>query len=213
MIDDPTSRARVPLPPAESDDPEINAIFDWVRSVEGEVPNHFRVELHFPEFMKAKLGATRTLWAEGELTPEEIQYVGIAVSQANGCAYCTAAFCTILNYGLGKAEQEVRDFVTKGVEAIQGERLRAILRYVQIVNADPAAVTDEDVEALRRAGFGNRGLVQLTHLVSDFASYNRLNLALNTDYDYRDLWRELAFGWSADSGEPPGDNTRGVRAP
>lgn len=206
-------RARVPLPPAETDDPEIRAIFDWVTEMEGAVPNHFRVELHFPEFMKAKLGATRVLWTGGELSPEEIQYVGIAVSQANGCPYCTAAFCTILNYGLGKAEQEVRDFVTKGVEAVRDERLRAILGYVQVVNAEPAAVSDKDVAALRRAGLGHRGVVQLTHLVSDFASYNRLNLALNTDYDYRDLWRELAFGWSAASGDPPGDNHRGLRRP
>ncbi len=204
-------RARVPLPPAESDDPEIRAIFGWVTEMEGAVPNHFRVELHFPEFMKAKLGATRVLWTGGELSPEEIQYVGIAVSQANGCPYCTAAFCTILNYGLGKAEQAVRDFVTKGVEAIADERLRAMLRYVQVANRDPAAVTDDDVAALRRAGLGDKGIVQLTHLVSDFASYNRLNLALATDYDYRDLWRELAFGWSPVSGEPAGDNTRGLR--
>jgi len=35
----------------------------------------------------------------------------------------------------------------------------------------------------------NKGIVQLIHLVSDFASYNRLNLALDTEYDYRDLWR------------------------
>ena len=37
-----------------------------------------------------------------------------------------------------------------------------------------------------------------------------VNLALATDYDYRDLWRGLAFGWRPESGEPPGDNTRGV---
>jgi alkylhydroperoxidase family enzyme len=35
----------------------------------------------------------------------------------------------------------------------------------------------------------DKGIVQLVHLVSDFASYNRLNLALKTDYDYRDTFR------------------------
>ena len=62
------------------------------------------------------------------------------------------------------------------------------------VNADAAGITDEDVAALRRAGLTDKGIVQLTHLVSDFASYNRLNLALQTDYDYRDLWKRLAAG-------------------
>jgi alkylhydroperoxidase/carboxymuconolactone decarboxylase family protein YurZ len=93
--------ARVRLvKPRAVDDPVIAAIFDWVTKMEGAVPNHFYLELNFPEFMKAKLGATKVLWEAGELSMEEIQLVGIAVSKANGCPYCTAAFCTILNYGL-----------------------------------------------------------------------------------------------------------------
>jgi hypothetical protein len=59
----------------------------------------------------------------------------------------------------------------------------------------------------------DKGIVQLVHLVSDFASYNRLNLALQTDYDYRDMWRSVAFDWSPQAGEPAGDNTRGVKKP
>jgi len=42
---------------------------------------------------------------------------------------------------------------------------------------------------LRTVGLSDKGIVQLIHLVSDFASYNRLNLALATDYDSRDMWR------------------------
>jgi alkylhydroperoxidase family enzyme len=60
------------------------------------------------------------------------------------------------------------------------------------VNGDAAAVTDEQVAALRSIGLTDKGIVQLTHVVSDFASYNKLNLALDTDYDYRDSWKELA---------------------
>ena len=66
-------------------------------------------------------------------------------------------------------------------------------------------------DALRAAGLSDKGVGQLTHPGSDFASYNRLNLAVATDYDYRDLWRTLAFDWQHDGTEPPGDNTRGVR--
>jgi len=62
------------------------------------------------------------------------------------------------------------------------------------MNIDAAGVTDQDIQKLRKIGLTDKGIVQLCHLVSDFASYNRLNLALQTDYDYRDMWRELAFG-------------------
>ncbi|MGA0335987.1 MAG: carboxymuconolactone decarboxylase family protein [Luminiphilus sp.] len=188
--------ARVALPkPEHVTDPAVAEIFAWVTEMEGSVPNHFYVELNFPEFFTAKLGATKVLWQMGELSMEEIQHVGILVSQANGCPYCTAAFCTILNYGLGTAEDYVGSLLTSGPDAVEGDRLTAVLNYALQVNGDPAAVSDDQVQALRDQGLTDKGIVQLTHVVSDFSSYNTLNLALDTDYDYRDFWRELAgFG-------------------
>jgi uncharacterized peroxidase-related enzyme len=185
--------ARVALPkPDTITDPAIQGIFAWVTEMEGSVPNHFFVELNFPEFFTAKLGATKVLWEMGELSLEEIQHVGILVSQANGCPYCTAAFCTILNHGLGTEENYVGELLQSGLNAVEGERLRALLEYALQVNREPAAVTDALVDSLRSQGLSDKGIVQLTHVVSDFASYNTLNLALDTDYDYRDFWRELA---------------------
>ena len=185
--------ARVALPkPEQITDPAVEGIFAWVTQMEGSVPNHFYVELNFPEFFTAKLGATKVLWEMGELTMEEIQHVGILVSQANGCPYCTAAFCTILNYGLGTAEDYVGDLLQQGLDAVDGDRLKSLLAYALQVNQDPGAVTDAQIDALRQHGLTDKGIVQLTHIVSDFSSYNTLNLALDTDYDYRDFWRELA---------------------
>ena len=198
------------IEPRDVADPEISAICAWVTEQEGAVPNHFKVELNFPEYFKAKLGSTRVLWETGELSLAEIQHIGIVVSRANGCPYCTAAFCTILNFGMGSAEDYVRELAENGIDAISEERLRTILSFALKVNTEARAISDADTDALRALGLGDKGIVQLVHLVSDFASYNRLNLALQTSYDYRDMWRSLAFGWDPSSGEPPGDNTRGL---
>ncbi len=193
-------------------DPIIQEIFSWVTEMEGAVPNHFYVEMNFPEFLKARLTATRVLWQMGELSMTEIQHVGILVSQANGCSYCTAAFCTILNYGLRSDEDYVSALLTQGAEVVQEERLKAILAFALKVNQAPQAVTDAEIAGLRQIGLSDKGIVQLVHLVGDFATYNRLNLALQTDYDYRDLWRQAGFAWQPQPGEPVGDKTRGVRA-
>jgi uncharacterized peroxidase-related enzyme len=185
--------ARVALSKHEQiTNPAVEGIFAWVTEMEGSVPNHFYVELNFPEFFTAKLGATKVLWEMGELSMEEIQHVGILVSQANGCPYCTAAFCTILNYGLGAAEDYVGNLLQQGLDAVSGDRLESLLAYALQVNNDPGAVTDAQVVTLRQHGLTDKGIVQLTHIVSDFSSYNTLNLALDTDYDYRDFWKELA---------------------
>jgi len=180
--------------PEKVDDPVVREIFEWVTQMEGSVPNHFYVEMNFPEFFKAKLGATKVLWQMGELRLDEIQHIGIAVSKANGCSYCTAAFCTILNHGLKTDEGEVKQFVVEGAKAVSDGRLRTLVEFALKVNNNAAGVTGEEIAQLRKAGLTDKGIVQLCHLVSDFASYNRLNLALQTDYDYRDMWRQLAFG-------------------
>ena len=204
------ARVKIVKPDAV-EDPVIQEIFSWVTEMEGAVPNHFYVEMNFPEYLKAKLGSTKVLWQMGELTQPEIQHVGILVSKANGCPYCTAAFCTILNYGLGTPEGYVQELLAQGISAVEGQRLNTILDFALKANNDPKSVSDEDVKGLRSIGLSDKGIVQLVHLVSDFASYNRLNLALQTDYDYRDMWRTVAFDWEPRAGEPAGDNTRGVR--
>ena len=197
--------------PETLDDPLIQEIFSWVTDMEGAVPNHFYIEMNFPELLKAKLGTTKVLWQLGELSMPEIQHVGIAVSKANGCPYCTAAFCTILNYGLQTDEEYTKQFLEEGTAALSDPRLKTFVEFALKVNLSPKDVTDEDVAQLREVGRTDKGVVQLIHLVSDFASYNRLNLALDTDYDYRDLWRQVGFGWQQQPGESVGDNTRGIR--
>jgi len=197
--------------PDKVDDPVIADIFEWVTEMESAVPNHFYVEMNFPEFLKAKLGATKALWMHGELSMPEIQHVGILVSQANGCPYCTAAFCTILNYGLGTAEEYVQHLVEDGVSAVDDGRLKTIISFALKVNVDAKSITDEDVDTLRSVGLSDKGIVQLIHVVSDFCAYNRLNLALDTDYDYRDMWRAFAFDWEQGPDQMAGDNMRGVR--
>src|SRR5256886_16928481 len=145
--------------PEKVDDPVVREIFDWVTQMEGSVPNHFYVEMNFPEFFKAKLGATKVLWQMGELSMDEIQHVGIAVSKANGCPYCTAAFCTILNHGLKTGEGEVKRVVVEGAQAVRGKRLRKMVGLALKANKPASGVTDQEIAQLRQAGLTGQGVV------------------------------------------------------
>jgi len=174
------------------DDPELEQMFTQIEELEGSFPSHYRAELNFPEYLKSKLRATVTLWQEGELSMPEIQHVGIAISQTNDCKNCTGAFCTVLSHGLGVDAEYVETFLREGSEAVDDERLRAILEHALLINDDPDSVTDAEIQRLRDVGLTDRGIVQLTHVVSDFASWNRTNDALGTDYDYDQRWLDAA---------------------
>lgn len=181
--------------PEKIEDAQIEELFNWVTQMQGAVPNHFYVEMNFPEYFKAKLGSSKILWQMGELSLSEIQHIGILVSRANDCPYCTAAFCTILNYGLGTEKEYVTNFVSEGIKAVKDNRLKTILDFALKTNKDPKSLENEEFHGLRAIGLTDKGIVQLVHVVSDFASYNSFNLALQTDYDLPDIWRTIAFGW------------------
>jgi alkylhydroperoxidase family enzyme len=93
---------------------------------------------------------------------------------------------------LGTSDDYISSLIVDGVSALESDRLGALLDYALQVNGNAAGVSDEQVQRLRDVGLSDLGIVQLTHLVSDFGSYNKLNLALQTDYDYREFWRELS---------------------
>jgi len=114
--------------------------------------------------------------------------VGIVVSRARGCQYCTGAFCTILVHGLGEDKLKAKELVSKGASAlVSNSRIKYLTEFTEKVNNNPRGIADEDIKTLQGTGLSGKGTIQLIHLVSDFASHKRLNLALETDYDYQDF--------------------------
>ena len=98
-----------------------------------------------------------------------------------------------------ECETIVHGNAERGAEVLDDYRLGATVEYAHVITDDPHAVTDEDIEKLREVGLSATGIVRLTHLVSDFASYNRLNTALDTDYDYQQMWRQFSTIEAADN--------------
>jgi uncharacterized peroxidase-related enzyme len=189
--------ARIPYVSEESEDSRVRELLDWVTEVEGHVPNHFKLELHFPEHFKAWLTWVRVLWDDGELSFEEVQHVGIAVSKANECAYCTGSFCAVLERGGAVDRRAVEVYLRRDVEVLAA-RERALVEFAVKADLTPQEVTQADVDGLREVGLTERGIVQLVWLVNMFASSNRLNQVLATDADatnaYQGLARELLTG-------------------
>ena len=193
--------ARVKLvKPEKVEDPQIQGVFEWITQMEGAIPNHFFVEMNFPELFKALLETTRVLWTEGELPLETVLQIGVAVSKENGSPYCTAAFCTNLSHGLGKDRDQVLGLARDWKTAELSDRDRQIVDFAVKVNAAPASITDQDIQRLRDLGLSDSGIIQVIHAVSNFAAYNRLNVALKTDYDYDPAWLEADSGPTAAQG-------------
>jgi uncharacterized peroxidase-related enzyme len=183
--------ARLPYVDDTGPDAKVKELLDWVTEVEGYVPNHFRLELHFPEHFKAWLSWVRILWREGELSFQEVQQVGIAISESNDCAYCTGSFCSVLEHGGAVDRAAVEEYLARQVATLD-KRQRALVEFAVEANLRPHAIKAEHIERLRRVGLGDRGIVQLVWLVNMFAASNRFNTVLATDFDAQNEYQATA---------------------
>lgn len=182
---------RIPFIDQDNADPQVKKLLDWVTEVEGRVPNHFLVELHFPEHFKTWLTWVRTLWGEGELSFREVQHVGIAISKANQSAYCTGSFCSVLQHGGDEDPEAVEQYLQRGAETLD-EKERVFVEFALKANEDPHSVTQEDIDRLREVGLTEKGIVQLIWLVNMYASSNRLTTILGVDFDSENEYQRTA---------------------
>ena len=67
--------------------------------------------------------------------------------------------------------------------AVLSARERAMLDYVETLTLRPAATTRADVDALRAAGFDDRGVLQIAAIASFFAYVNRIADGLGVGRD------------------------------
>ncbi len=71
----------------------------------------------------------------------------------------------------------------QGSEAAPTPRLRALLQYSERLSLQPASVTAEHVQALREAGYDDRGIHDAAQVVAYFAYINRVADGLGVDLE------------------------------
>lgn len=69
---------------------------------------------------------------------------------------------------------------------------RAMLEYAVKLTATPRQITQEDVEALREAGFDDRGILDIAQVTAYFNYVNRLALGLGVELE--SSWEEPEVG-------------------
>lgn len=161
----------------------------WAPSLEklGFVPNVLRLyalrpshllawNAHYEEAMKGDSG----------LTKAEREMIAVVVSVANDCAYCIAAHSAALRK-LTKdpalADAIAADHTTASVEP----RVRAMLDYAVKLTLRPKEMGEDDVRALRDAGWTDEDVMDIAEVTGLFNMSNRmasgLGWAPNPEYE------------------------------
>jgi uncharacterized peroxidase-related enzyme len=155
------------------------AMLDAVQKKIGMVPNLFKTMAHSPAVLQFYLQQTEAL-ANGSLPVPLREQIALVTAGANGCDYCASAH-TLMGKGAGLAAGELADNL-RGRSA--DAKTQSALDLAKAIVNNRGRVTDEQIKAVRDAGYGEAEVVEIVAHVSMNVFTNYFNHIAGTVIDF-----------------------------
>ena len=166
------------ISPAQTTGP-AKQIYDDLTKKMGKVVNIFQGMANSPAALRAYLSMSDAL-AEGDLSPEDREALYLAVSESNGCHYCVSAHSMVAK-SIGVSEDET--LAARGFGS-SNEKRAALLDFVRKVIATKGFVEDQDIEAVRQAGYSDGQIAESIGYIGLATFSNLFNHVHDTTVDF-----------------------------
>lgn len=167
-----------PVDPAQAQG-RTRELLDAVKAKLGGTPNLITTMAQGPAVLEGYLGLSGAL-ARGTLPAGLREQVALAIAGVNGCEYCASAH-TAIGKGAGVPEADL-------AASIVGEpadpRAAAAVRFARAVTERRGWVSDNQLRAIRDAGFSDAEILELVGAVALNTLTNYLNHVAQTDLDF-----------------------------
>ena len=154
-------------------------ILDAVNQQLGVIPNLFRLVSQSPEALAGMTGLSGALVKSLDVKTRE--RIAIATAQVNGCDYCLSAH-SYLGLNLAKISPEEIALNRKG--ASSDAKADAVVRFAAKVAQGRGNVADEDLEAVRKAGYSDAQIIEIVAIVGENYLTNLFNNVARTEIDF-----------------------------
>ena len=139
----------------------------------GFTPNVFEAFAYKPSHFRAFFDYHDALTEDTPLEREEVEMLVVAVSGVNDCLYCVVAHGALLRI-FAEAPKLADQLATNHRTADLSEAHRTMLDFAVELTETPGRVDDEDLAALREAGFSTEEMWDITSVVALFNLSNRM---------------------------------------
>jgi uncharacterized peroxidase-related enzyme len=154
--------------------PDIADIYAKNRAKIGFVPNVFQAYAKRPEHFRAFMHYHDVLMrGESGLTRAEREAIVVAVSGENRCQYCVTAHGAALRV-IGKDPALAEQIAINWRTADLTPRWRTMLAFASRVNEPGYAASDDEIAALREAGFSVDDIWDIAAVAAFFGFSNRM---------------------------------------
>jgi uncharacterized peroxidase-related enzyme len=171
--------ARVTLVTPADTTGERQQLLAQIQGAFGATPNMFKAVANSTAALKSMWGSFGALGG-GVFNAKLGEQIAVAIADRNDCEYCLAAH-TALGRKAGASAEEM-----SAAQAGQSAdpKTAAALRFVVAVVNNRAQIADEDVAALRDAGFNDEEIVEIMAHVALNLFTNYVNVALKVPVDF-----------------------------
>lgn len=168
----PSTSGFLAAPPHTS---EIQRLFDADLESMGYVANVSRLWAHLPPALHSLSDLMAETTRAGSLSFRQRTVLVTAAAAALGDAYCSMAWGKKL---ADAASPAVAAAVISGGDEGLDDDDKALAHWARLVARDPNAITDDDVQALRRVGFDDGQIFAITAFVAVRLAFATVNDAL-----------------------------------
>lgn len=154
-------------------------ILDAVNQQLGVIPNLFRLVSHSPAALAGMTGLSGALGKSLDVKTRE--RIAIATAQVNGCDYCLSAH-TYLGLNLAKISAEEIALNRKGASG--DAKADAAVRFAAKVAQGRGKISDEDLAAVRKAGYSDAQVIEIVATVGENFLTNLFNNVAQTEIDF-----------------------------
>lgn len=155
-------------------------LLNAVKAKMGVTPNLTRVMAASPVVLEGYLGLSGALGQPSALSAKTKEQLALDVGEANGCGYCVSAHCYI-GKKAGLSEQEL---INNRRGTSDDPRIATLLKFARSVLDQRGQVSDEDLNEVRNAGFGDAEIAETVAHVALNVFTNFLNNVALTPIDF-----------------------------
>ena len=167
------------ITPNENPAPEAQAQLDGVKAKLGSIPNIFQTFAHSPAVLDFYMQGSGAL-GKTSIDAKLRESIALTVAGLNGCDYCASAH-TKIGEGTGLSADELgHNLNAKSTDP----KNQAALDFAAFLVTDRGNVNDEDVQAVKDAGFTDGEVLEITAVVAFNIFTNYFNHVADTDVDF-----------------------------
>ena len=173
--------SRIPTPATIDAAPAASRpLLEGVKKQLGIVPNMFRLISNSPAALESYLDLSGAL-NKGALPAPTRERIALAVAEINGCDYCLSAH-TYLGKNLAKLDDAEMTANRNG--ASNDLKADAAVRFAVKVVREHGHVTEDDVNAVKSAGYDDAQVIEIVLHVALNTWTNYINVVGKTDIDF-----------------------------